>query len=432
MIRIIVGLLVFLPHLALAQISGASLDGLAAEAQPQVVEWRRWFHQNPELSNREFKTSARVAEILTEMGLEPQTGIAHTGVVAIIEGGKPGPLVALRTDMDGLPVTEQTGLPFASQVRGEYKGQDVGVMHACGHDAHMAMLLGAAWVLNSVKDDLAGSVMLIFQPAEEGPPAGEEGGARLMLTEGIWDERTPEAVFGIHVGINQPGGLLASRPGPLMAASDRFEITVKGKQTHGAIPWNGVDPIVVAAQIVLGLQTIGSRQVDVTLAPSIVSIGRIKGGVRNNVIPDEVELEGTIRTFDEEMRREIHQRIERTASGIAASAGASIEFELELGTPPVVNDPALFARMQPSLERAMGGVAVANVNPQTVAEDFSEYAIETPGLFMFLGNGPPDADPATLASNHSPYFDMHEPNLEVGVRAFTNLVVDFLRDSDRD
>jgi amidohydrolase len=417
-------LLMLLPLAAQAELRPGQLDRLAAEAQPQVVEWRRWFHQNPELSNREFDTSARVAEILTDMGLEPRTGIAHTGVVAIIEGGKPGPLVAIRTDMDALPVTEQTGLPFASTARSEYNGQEVGVMHACGHDAHMAMELGAAAVLNAVKKDLAGSVMLIFQPAEEGAPVGERGGASLMLEEGIWDERKPEAVFGIHVGIGVPGGEIAVRPGPLMAASDRFQIMVKGKQTHGAMPWNGVDPVVTAAQIVLGLQTIASRQVDVTLAPSIISIGRIEGGVRNNVIPDQVELEGTIRSFDEAMRRDIHERMERTARSIAEASGADIDFELELGNPPVVNDPDLLTRMVPSLRRV---TTVHDVTPQTVAEDFSEYALRTPGLFMFLGNGPGDADPTTLPVNHSPYFDVHEPNLEVGVRVFSHLVVDYLQ-----
>jgi len=424
MLKYLFVLVVLLPLAAHAQVTSEQVDRLAAEAQTQVVEWRRWFHENPELSNREFNTSARIVEIPEEMGLQPQAGIAHTGVVAIIEGGKPGPLVAIRTDMDGLPVTEQTGLPFASTARGEYNGQEVGVMHACGHDAHMSMLLGAAWVLNSVREDLAGSVMLIFQPAEEGPPAGENGGALMMLEQGIWDERKPEAVFGIHVGIGVPGGEIAVRPGPLMAASDRFQITVKGRQTHGARPWDGVDPIVVAAQIVLGLQTIGSRQVDVTLAPSIVSVGRISGGIRNNVIPDRVELEGTIRSFDPAMRTDIHERIERTARGIAESAGAGVEIELELGNPPVVNDPQLLERMMPVLERV---TTVHDVNPQTVAEDFSEYAIRTPGLFLFLGNGPPDTDPATLATNHSPFFDTHEPNLQVGVRVFSSLVVDYLQ-----
>ena len=416
--------LLFIPLAGQAQLTAERLDRLASEAQTQVVEWRRWFHQNPELSNREFKTAERIAEILTGMGLEPQTGIAGTGVLAFIEGGKPGPLVALRADIDGLPVTEQTGLPFASEAKGEYNGQEVGVMHACGHDNHMAMLLGAAWVLNAVREDLAGSVMLIFQPAEEGAPEGEEGGAELMLKEGIWDQRKPEAVFGIHVGISTPGGLIATRPGPLMAAADRFQLTVKGKQTHGAMPWNGVDPIVVASQIVLGLQTIGSRQVNVTLAPSIVSVGRISGGVRNNVIPAEVELEGTIRTFDPAMRTDIHERIERVARGIAESAGAEIEFELDLGYPPVINDAALFARMRPTLDRVSG--PLLDVTPQTVAEDFSVYANETPGLFLFLGNGPEGVDPATLPANHSPFFDMQESHLEVGVRAFSHLVMDYL------
>jgi amidohydrolase len=285
-----------------AGITAEEIDQSAAAVQPQVVEWRRWFHQYPELSNREFNTAARIAEILREMGLEPKTGIAHTGVIAIIEGGKPGPLVAIRTDIDGLPVEEQTGLPYASTERGEYNGQDVGVMHACGHDAHMAMVLGAAKILNDMKAELNGSVMLIFQPAEEGPPIGEDGGASMMLDEGIFEERMPAAVFGMHVGISTPGGQFSIKPGPMMAASDGFKLIVKGKQTHGARPWDGVDPVVVSSQIVMGLQTIASRQVDVTLAPSIISVGRISGGIRYNVIPDSVELEGTIRTFDADMR----------------------------------------------------------------------------------------------------------------------------------
>jgi amidohydrolase len=428
MLKKLIFLLFLVPFATKAHVTSGQLDRLASEAQPQVVEWRRWFHQNPELSNREFNTSVKIAEALREMGLEPITGIAHTGIIAVIEGGKPGPLVAIRSDMDGLPVIEETGLPFASTAKDVYNGQDVGVMHACGHDAHMSMLLGAAWVLNSVKDQLAGSVMLIFQPAEEGPPAGEEGGASLMLEEGIWDEAKPEAVFGIHVGIGIPGGEIAVKPGPLMAAADRYQITIKGRQSHGARPWDGVDPIVVAAQIVLGLQTIASRQVDVTLAPSIISVGRISGGVRNNVIPAQVELEGTIRTFDQEMRTDIHARIERTARAIAEAAGAEIEFELDIGTPSVINDPELLARVMPTLLRVVGNDGVNSITPQTVAEDFAVYANQTPGLFLFLGNGPPGVDPATLAGNHSPYFDTHEPNLEMGVRIFSNLVVDYLQD----
>ena len=426
MSRLLLSLLL-LPLTSIAQVSPQQVDELAAQAQPQVVEWRRWFHENPELSNREFNTSARVAEILTEMGLEPEVGIAHTGVVAIIEGGKPGPLVAIRADMDGLPVVENTGLPFASTAKGEYNGQEVGVMHACGHDSHMAMALGAAQILNSVKEDLAGSVMMIFQPAEEGAPVGEEGGAELMLKEGLFDDRKPAAVFGIHVGINQPGGKISVRGGPMLAAVDSFQINVIGKQTHGARPWNGVDPIVVASQIVLGLQTIASRQVDVTEAPSIVSVGRINGGVRNNVIPDQVEMEGTIRSFNEEMRQQIHMRIERTARLIAESAGASIKFELLYGYPATINDYDLTDQMMPVLQRVAGMDGVVSVNPQTVAEDFSYFANEVPGLFLFLGNGEPGVDPNTIPSNHSPMFDMYEPTMELGVRALTQLAVEYLQ-----
>ena len=415
---------------AQAQISWEEVDRLAADAQTQVVEWRRWFHENPELSNREFNTSARVARILTGMGLEPKTGIAHTGVFAIIEGGKPGPLVAIRADMDGLPVTEETGLPFASVARGEYNGQEVGVMHACGHDSHMAMVLGAASVLNAVKEQLPGSVMLIFQPAEEGAPAGEEGGAELMLKQGLFTQHKPEAVFGLHVGIGQPGGKLALRSGPMLAAVDSFKLKVLGKQTHGARPWNGVDPIVVASQIIIGLQTIASRQVDVTQAPSIVTVGRIAGGVRNNVIPDSVEMEGTIRTFDAAMREQIHMRIERTARLIAQSAGASIVFELNYGAPATVNDPALTEKMTPTLQRVAGAGGLVSVQPQTVAEDFAFFANATPGLYVFLGNGEPGKDPQALPSNHSPLFDMYEPSMEIGVRAFSHLVVDYLQSSE--
>jgi amidohydrolase len=413
------------PMAAIAEITYEDIDQAAARLQPQVVEWRRWFHQNPELSNREYNTARHISEILTEMGIEHRTGIAGTGIMAVIEGGKPGPLVALRTDIDGLPVTEQTGLPYASTAKGEYQGNEVGVMHACGHDAHMAMLLGAAKMLNDRKDELEGSVMLIFQPAEEGPPAGEKGGATLMLEEGLFEPDMPEAVFGIHVGIGQPGGRFATRPGPMMASSDRYIIRVHGRQTHGARPWDGVDPIVTAAQIVIGLQTIASRQLDVTAAPSIISVGRIEGGVRNNVIPDSVELEGTIRAFDPAMRSQIHTAMERTARSIAESQGATIDWELELGNPPVRNNAELFEMMVPAMERASGHPLVP-LNPQTVAEDFSEYAELTPSLFVFLGNWPEELDPASQPTNHSPMFHMHEPYLERGVKVYGYMVLDYL------
>ncbi len=408
-----------------AGITAEEIDQSAAAVQPQVVEWRRWFHQNPELSNREFNTAAKIAEILREMGLEPKTGIAHTGVIATIEGGLPGPLVAIRTDIDGLPVEEQTGLPYASTERAEYNGQDVGVMHACGHDAHMAMVLGAAKVLNDMKAELAGSVMLIFQPAEEGPPIGEEGGASMMLDEGIFEERMPAAVFGMHVGISTPGGQFSVKPGPMMAASDGFKLVVKGKQTHGARPWDGVDPVVVSSQIVMALQTIVSRQVDVTLAPSIISVGRISGGIRYNVIPDSVEMEGTIRTFDTDMRQYIHAAIEKTARLIAESAGAEIELDIYMGAPAVNNNAELTSLIMPALERA-SGKPVLSIQPQTVAEDFSEYGSVTPAVFVFLGNWPEEMDPSTQPTNHSPYFHMHEPYMERGVKAYGHMVVDFL------
>ncbi len=412
-----------------AGITADEIDQAASAVQPQVVEWRRWFHQNPELSNREFNTAARIAEILRGMGLEPQTGIAHTGVIAFIEGGLPGPLVAIRTDIDGLPVEEQTGLPFASTARSEYNGQDVGVMHACGHDAHMAMVLGAAKILNDMKADLAGSVMLIFQPAEEVPPIGEDGGASMMLDEGIFEERMPAAVFGMHVGISTPGGQFSVKPGPMMAASDGFKLVVKGKQTHGARPWDGVDPVVVSSQIVMALQTIVSRQVDVTLAPSIISVGRISGGIRYNVIPDSVEMEGTIRTFDTDMRQYIHGAIEKTARLIAESAGAEIELEIYMGAPAVNNNAELTSLIMPALERA-SGKPVLSIQPQTVAEDFSEYGRVTPAVFVFLGNWPEEMDPATQPTNHSPYFNMYEPYMERGVKAYGHMVVDFLNSQE--
>jgi len=423
-ILVLVACMAVLPS-ANAGLNADEIDRAAEAVQPQVVEWRRWFHQNPELSNREFNTSAKIAEILRGMGLEPQTGIAHTGVVAFIEGGLPGPLVAIRTDIDGLPVEEQTGLPYASTARSEYNGLDVGVMHACGHDAHMAMVLGAAKILNDMKADLNGSVLLIFQPAEEGPPVGEDGGASMMLDEGIFEERMPAAVFGMHVGISTPGGQFSVKPGPMMAASDGFKIVVKGKQTHGARPWDGVDPVVVSSQIVVGLQTIASRQVDVTLAPSIISVGRITGGVRYNVIPDDVTMEGTIRTFDPGMRDYIHGAIERTASLIAESAGAQVEVEIYQGPPAVNNNAELTSLVMPALERA-SGKPVLSIQPQTVAEDFSEYGAVTPAVFVFLGNWPEEMDPSTQPTNHSPYFHMHEPYMERGVKAYGHMVMDFL------
>lgn len=397
-----------------------------AEIEPQVIEWRRHFHANPELSNREFETAKRVAAELRDMGIEVRTGIAHTGVVGMLEGGKPGPLVALRADMDALPVTEQVDLPFASDVTSTYRGQEVGVMHACGHDTHMAMLLGAAKTLASMRDELEGSVMFIFQPAEEGAPEGEEGGAELMLKEGLFAERKPEAVFGLHVFSNMPVNTVAYRAGPAMASSDSFRLLVKGRQTHGSRPWNGIDPIVVAAQIVLAAQTIQSRQVDVTKAPSVLSFGAIEGGVRSNIIPDEVELIGTIRNFDMGIREEIHAKLRHTAEHVAASAGASVELQIDEGYPVTVNDPELTERMLPTIRRVAGTGRLVEAPLVTGAEDFSYYAMETPGLFLYLGVTPEEVDPRTAPSNHSPRFYVDEAALATGVKLLTNLTLDYL------
>ncbi|WP_414704692.1 amidohydrolase [Pseudohongiella sp.] len=389
---------------------------------PQVVEWRRDFHQHPELGNREFRTSGIIAEHLEALGMEVKTGIAHTGVVGILRGGQPGPVVALRADMDALPVEEQVDLPFASQVRTQYNGQDVGVMHACGHDNHMAILMGAASVLAGMKDELTGTVMFIFQPAEEGAPAGEEGGAELMLAEGIFADLRPDAVFGLHVW-PIPAGVIAVREGGTMASSDSFTIRVQGQQTHGAAPWAGIDPIVVASQIVMGLQTIPSRQLNATTTPSIVTVGAINGGLRSNIIPDSVEMIGTLRTFDAETRTQIHERVTRTAEQIAASAGATAEVDISLGYPVTANDPGLTRAMQPTLQRVVGDRLIESPLI-TGAEDFSYYANEVPGMFFFLGIAADDPD--MVYPNHSPYFYADERALPVGVQAMTALALDFL------
>ena len=388
-----------------------------------MIEWRRDIHANPELSNREFRTAALVADHLRSLGMEVRTEVAHTGVVGFLQGGKPGPIVALRADMDALPVTEMVDLPFASKVRTTYNGMEVGVMHACGHDNHVAILMGVASVLTTMKEDLPGSVKFIFQPAEEGAPAGEEGGADLMLREGAFENPRPEVIFGLHVWPNRVGEI-SYLPGPFMASSDAMRIKVTGRQTHGAVPWGGVDPIVVASQIVLGLQTIASRQLDVTATPSIITIGTFHGGVRSNIIPDEVELSGTIRTFLPEVRRDIERRIRHTVEHIATSAGATAEVEIDYGYPVTVNDPELTMQMLPSLERVSD--SVKQTAKITGAEDFSYFANEVPGLFIFLGVAPPDADLATVPRNHSPYFFADEAALLTGVRALASLAVDYM------
>jgi amidohydrolase len=404
----------------------ADLDARIAAIEPKVLAWRRDIHQHPELSNRETRTAALVADHLRGLGMEVKTGVAHTGVVGLLKGGRPGPVVALRADMDGLPVTEEVDVPFRSRARATYNGQEVGVMHACGHDAHVAILLGVAEILAGMRDRLPGTVKFIFQPAEEGPPAGEEGGAPLMVKEGALENPRPEAIFGLHVLAGMPSGMLSYRAGPLMASADWVYIIVRGRQTHGAWPWMGVDPVATASQIVLGLQTIVSRQIDVSKEPAVVTIATIHGGARKNIIPDSVELSGTIRSFDEDMRADIHRRIQHIAEHIAQSAGATAEVRIEKAAAVTVNDPALTERVLPALRRAAGDSGLKQHQRVMVAEDFSYFQQQVPGLFFFLGVTPRDQDMAQAASNHSPRFFIDEPALLTGVRAMTAVTLDFL------
>ncbi|HLQ69158.1 MAG TPA: amidohydrolase [Gemmatimonadales bacterium] len=403
----------------------ADVDRRVPQVVEKVVAWRRDIHAHPELSNRETRTADIVAQELRALGLEVRTGVAHTGVVGVLRGGKPGPVVALRADMDALPVTEEVDVPFASKVRATYNGQEVGVMHACGHDAHTAMLMGVAEILTSMRNDLPGTVKFIFQPAEEGAPAGEQGGAALMIAEGALENPKPDAIFGLHV-FPYPTGEIRYRPGGTMASSNSFRIVVHGRQTHGAIPWAGIDPIVIASQIVLGLQTIASRQIDLTAAPAVVTVGAINGGVRNNIIPDSVVMIGTIRTFEDAVRRDVFDRVRRTAESIAQSAGASAFVAIDSGNPVTYNDPALTERLLPTLRAVAGATHVSLGPPITAAEDFSRYQERVPGVFFFLGITPPGTDPRTAAPNHSPRFFVDEAAFPIGIRALAHAAVDYL------
>ncbi len=408
----------------------AEIDARIRAAETRLVEWRRHLHQHPELSNREVETARFVAERLRAMGLAPRTGVARHGVVAVIEGGSPGPVVALRADMDALPVQEEVDLPFASRATGTYEGRTVPVMHACGHDAHTAMLLAAAEALVAVRAQLPGKVVLLFQPAEEGVPVEEQpAGAELMVAEGVLDDPKVDAVFGLHVFAGMESGRLGWRGGPMLAAADRFEISVQGKQTHGSKPWAGVDPIVTASEIVTALQTLVSRQLDLTKEPAVVTVGQFEAGVRNNIIPDRARLVGTIRTFDDAMRDEVHARMKRLAERIAEAHGARAVVTIERGYPVTANDPALVARMAATLERIAPGRS-AEVRKITGAEDFSFFARRVPGMFVFLGVTPA-ADVETAASNHSPRFFVDEKALPVGARVLAHLAADYLHGARR-
>jgi len=411
-----------------AAIERADLERELAAVKDQLIAWRRDIHQHPELGNRETRTAALVAKVLRDLDVDSvRTGIAYTGVVGVLEGGKPGPVIALRADMDALPVTEQTGLPFASKVTTTFRGETVGVMHACGHDTHVANLLATATVLSRLRADLPGTVMFIFQPAEEGAPEGEEGGAELMLREGLFADLKPEAVMGLHVTSNLNTGRIGWRAGPLMAAVDSFTITVKGVQTHGSRPWQGVDPITTAAQIITGVNTIVSRQLDITDTPAVVSFGAIKGGIRENIIPDQVQMIGTIRTFQPEHRVQIFDRLKRTAESIAASQGATATVDIQEGYPVTVNEQRLTERMLPTLRRVAGEANVVRIPLTTGAEDFSYYAQEVPGLFVFVGVTDPAIDPRKAPTNHSPLFLVDEAALPLALDALVSLAVDYLQ-----
>jgi amidohydrolase len=401
-----------------------TIDERPAALEQEMLGWRRHFHEHPELSNREVETSKYVADRLRSFGLEPKVGVGRHGVVATLRGGQPGPVVALRADMDALPVKEEGGLPFASTATGEFEGRSVPVMHACGHDAHMAILLATAKILSGLQPQLRGTVTFIFQPAEEGAPTNElPAGADLMVREGALKSPDVDAVFGVHVFANIPSGHIGYRSGPLMAASDQYEILVRGRQTHGANPWNGVDPIVVGSQIVLGLQTIVSRQLDITAQPVIITVGQFESGVRNNIIPDTARLVGTIRTFDASMRKDVHERITRTAQRIAESAGATATVSFGRYTPVTVNHPALTRHVLPTLQRVTNNVF--EVPLFTTAEDFSFYQRAVPGVFVFLGITPPD-QVGKVDANHSPRFMVDERALVTGVRTLSYLAVDYL------
>ena len=400
----------------------------AQRLQQKVLTWRRDIHQHPELGNREVRTAKLVAEHLRSLGLDVKTGIATTGVVAVLKGGKPGPRIAIRADMDALPVTERSALPFASKATSTFRGETVGVMHACGHDAHTSTLMGVAEALAAMKADLPGEVLFVFQPAEEGPPDGEEGGAEEMLKQGIFRDFKPQAVFGLHVFSTLNAGQVGYRAGPAMAASDRFNIVIKGRQTHGSRPWGGVDPIVAAADVIGSAQTIVSRRQNISKLPVVVTFGAIKGGIRYNIIPDQVELIGTIRTFDEGMRSAVFADLQNVAEHVAAAHGATAVSQIPdtKGNPVTVNDPALSAQMRPSLVRAVGADNVIDVGLNMGAEDFAFYAREVPSFFFFVGATPKGQDAMKAASNHSPEFFLDESALDVSLRAMLQVTLDYL------
>lgn len=419
-----------LPFLLSLLLNGQNFDAiiteLAVQHEAEIIELRHWFHQNAELSNREFKTAEKISATLTKIGLVPETGIAKTGVVAVLNGGKPGPVVALRADIDGLPVKERADLPWKSNMIGEYNGEKVPVMHACGHDTHTAMLLGVAKILYAIKDDIPGSIKFIFQPAEEGAPAGEEGGAELMVKEGVLKNPDVAAIFGLHIWSQFPAGNVYLRPKGIMAAVNEFRIDLKGVQTHGSTPWTGIDPIVTAAQIVNNIQTIVSRSLPLTEAGAVVTIGSIHGGVRSNIIPESLYMLGTIRTLDEDMKATVLRRLEEIVYNTAKANNAKAEITYQVSYPITYNDPGLYENMLPSLKRINGPESVHFMNAITGAEDFSFFQKEVPGLYFFIGGAKEGTDPAKAAPHHTPDFYVDDSAMLTGVKSMTTLALDYL------
>ena len=401
------------------------MDKLAEGMEAKVMAWRRDFHQNPELSNRETRTAKIIADYLTSLGLEVRTGIAKTGVVGILKGGKPGPVVALRADIDALPITEKTDVPFKSTVRTTFNGAETGVMHACGHDCHTAILMGTATVLSQVKNDLAGTVVFIFQPAEEGAPKGETGGAGDMIKEGVLDNPKVETIFGLHMSAQSAVGTLSYRSGGSLASSDRFTILVKGKQTHGGMPWNGVDPIVVGASIVTGLQSIVSRMTPLTESAAVITVGTFQAGVRENIVPDEAKLTGTIRVLDPKIQKQVHENMRRMVTNIAEASGATADLNIEIGNPVTYNNPELTKKMYPTLEEVAGEKNIHIQLPGTAAEDFAKYQEKIPGLFFSLGGMAKGKAAVEVAPHHSPEFYIDEGGFVLGMQSFCHLVVDY-------
>lgn len=411
---------------AAAQDFDKKIEKLAAKNEKEVIELRHWFHQNAELSNREFKTAEKIAATLKEIGLEPQTGIAKTGVVAVLKGGKPGPVVGLRADIDGLPVKERVDIPWASKMMGEYNGEQVPVMHACGHDTHIGVLLGVAKMLYEIRDEIPGTVKFIFQPAEEGAPAGEEGGAKLMVEEGVLKNPDVEAIFGLHISSDTEVGRIEVRPRGILAAVNSFRIDIKGVQSHGSAPWSGIDPVVTAAQMVNSIQTIVSRSLKLTNAPAVVTVGAIHGGVRSNIIPESLYMLGTIRTLDADMRTMVHKRLREIVQNVAEANNAEATVEIGEGYPITYNDPDLYDQMLPTLQRVAGEGNVDIIAPITGAEDFSFYQEQVPGLFYFIGGCPAGSDPSKAAPHHTPDFYVDDSGMLLGMKAMTALTLDYM------